>query len=1050
MALYQPSNITPSTLAGVGQGTIASDDAPVITWQINGTSAMTSFQIDVIGPYGDVTSTNLATNGCPAYGTDSKGNITPFVYATTGDWAHDFGVHDGFQHKLKIYQFYGDVSVPRFTISAAISKGLICQFGISGTYYTFVCPEDLAVNSTIDVHQGNLLVFNYGDSTGHISTAYATISSSYDGTSIQISGVASTASHVEEIVVPNSEVVFNARTAPVLNFYPPTTINTVSRTFTATYSQEQGDAIKWARWETMISTNAGMEVIDDTGEVATGILEYTYDSFLNDNRYTVRVTVETENGIRVSRSGTFNVTYNVGVAETGLSTTGNANDGSIKLSWQKPSSIPGVASDTNYSFSNGKLNLGEGNTITWNTVNEEPMDFAEPYSVAWRGDAYGMFSQLPQTFNANNTRSAAFSPDGSLLLVSGYSSTDIYSVENETLTYVSTINYGAKYITFNHAGTVAILDEKIYTVSGTTLTYVTDIDDNDEIAPSAFSPNDDYLFHGRHFHKINVASITASIEIEAAPDVVYSIAVHPTAIWHEVLINGTIMTYYGNEQGSLLQPFVEGELQVDGATLNGVTSAEYVGGGAYIACIANGRPILFSSNGIRHTAEFVSYINTGIRDAQKIVGTNVDNDDMQYIVFTTTSHGVPAYRLSKESGELTLVTDLLYNGTKVTEGASLLALNENANLLISGMFVYFPILYFMPIDWYRQLLLVSNTLMVEKYNDTILVNMTEVATVPTAANNVTIAITSEKITCYFFRGKSQLVGTSEFDLDTNITDVDSIQIFGQQIIDWLYITPNEDYDYSIVDKPAFDGTAYFFADFENETLEAGASGSTGSEFSAIYRLDPKTGLMTKLFELGDYFTKIKDFGAKSMTNYKYRLYYVSENGVYASATTSADVCVRFDGYYLYETEQYSGEPENVYHVKNIWKFGNNYSGGGVSNGNAPQFLTNFTRYPLRQGTNVSPKSGTLTALLSNAVNGVYEDTAVQMDALYELSHSQRHIFLKDTKGNMYEVHTSAPISMTVDTASRAQEVSVSVPWQEVADASDAVIIQDENDEEWSE
>ena len=58
-------------------------------------------------------------------------------------------------------------------------------------------------------------------------------------------------------------------------------------------------------------------------------------------------------------------------------------------------------------------------------------------------------------------------------------------------------------------------------------------------------------------------------------------------------------------------------------------------------------------------------------------------------------------------------------------------------------------------------------------------------------------------------------------------------------------------------------------------------------------------------------------------------------------------------------------------------------------------------------------------------------------------------FLKDTKGNLYEVHTSAPITMTIDTASRVQEVSVTVPWQEVADASDAVIIQTSDDEGWS-
>lgn len=214
----------------------------------------------------------------------------------------------------------------------------------------------------------------------------------------------------------------------------------------------------------------------------------------------------------------------------------------------------------------------------------------------------------------------------------------------------------------------------------------------------------------------------------------------------------------------------------------------------------------------------------------------------------------------------------------------------------------------------------------------------------------------------------------------------------------------------------------------------------------IYRL--QNGLFKKLLFDKTGLEKIKDFGLSSLEEYQYYVYY-SQQGSLTPYQSSPKLCKRFTSFYLYEATEDENDPD-VYHVKNVWRFGNNYNGGSISNGNAPQFLANFTKYPLRQGTTVSPKSGTLSALLSNFVDGEYADTTAQMEKLYALSLSENHVFLKDTKGNLYEVHTSAPISQTINTASRQQEVTVSVPWQEVADASNVALIQTPYDEGWVE
>ena len=82
MALFQPTNITPSDLSGVG--TIdALNDLPV-TWQVNGTgnTPMTAYQIDIM--MNDTDSTLLYSTGQvalsdPFYGADSMGNPQYFT-----------------------------------------------------------------------------------------------------------------------------------------------------------------------------------------------------------------------------------------------------------------------------------------------------------------------------------------------------------------------------------------------------------------------------------------------------------------------------------------------------------------------------------------------------------------------------------------------------------------------------------------------------------------------------------------------------------------------------------------------------------------------------------------------------------------------------------------------------------------------------------------------------------------------------------------------------------------------------------------------------------
>ena len=100
MALFQPSNITPSSFAGVGGGTIDAYDKFQMSWQLNGNSQLVGYCIDSyiknadgtytsVGhfpPTGDLTNDfgiKLKKVDPPVFPTDAKGNPTVFVATDT-------------------------------------------------------------------------------------------------------------------------------------------------------------------------------------------------------------------------------------------------------------------------------------------------------------------------------------------------------------------------------------------------------------------------------------------------------------------------------------------------------------------------------------------------------------------------------------------------------------------------------------------------------------------------------------------------------------------------------------------------------------------------------------------------------------------------------------------------------------------------------------------------------------------------------------------------------------------------------------------------------
>ena len=129
MALNQPTNVIPSLLSGLGNGTVDVTEGLSISWQVNGQSPMTAYQITVYA--NDATSTQLYSTGqknlaSPFYGTGPSGNIIRFdaPIISPGDLA-SAGISNGNPYKIIITQWWGaEDSISQTSASPFLARAM--------------------------------------------------------------------------------------------------------------------------------------------------------------------------------------------------------------------------------------------------------------------------------------------------------------------------------------------------------------------------------------------------------------------------------------------------------------------------------------------------------------------------------------------------------------------------------------------------------------------------------------------------------------------------------------------------------------------------------------------------------------------------------------------------------------------------------------------------------------------------------------------------------------------------------------------------------------
>ena len=254
--LYQPSNITPDELNGTGTVDVTEDVE--ISWLVNGTSAMTAYEIAFY--QNNAASTAVWTTGkvaldTPFWGTSYDGTTEPFSVTLSG--LSGYGLSNGYEYKMRITQWWSaSESVTPYTDSIIVAKA----------------------NPTVTM-----------------------------GT-------------VENPLTDKEA------------------------TFTATYSQAQGDGIKWVRWRIAYADDTANPFVDTGYIYGTGQLQVDYDGFLTDNSYAVNCTVESQSGVQATTGWVdFDVSYTLAASTAGATACQLANSSSVGVSWDMVQSADGYS-----------------------------------------------------------------------------------------------------------------------------------------------------------------------------------------------------------------------------------------------------------------------------------------------------------------------------------------------------------------------------------------------------------------------------------------------------------------------------------------------------------------------------------------------------------------------------------------------------------------------------------------------------------------------------------------------------------------------------------
>ena len=215
---------------------------------------------------------------------------------------------------------------------------------------------------------------------------------------------------------------------------------------------------------------------------------------------------------------------------------------------------------------------------------------------------------------------------------------------------------------------------------------------------------------------------------------------------------------------------------------------------------------------------------------------------------------------------------------------------------------------------------------------------------------------------------------------------------------------------------------------------------SGADGYSLFRTDKDENKFTHIGEFDSDTISFLDYGTKNGHTYVYTLYVVENDEYSTSALSSEKVkACKWDWALLRAQMQSDG----ICHVQAEYLLSCNVDSGNGLYNNVPKIQATFGKYPNWQGTSSLYASGTIKALvgkINKTTNQYEDDTASRADEMAELGTTDDMLFLKDRKGNLRLIRLNGSITTTIEDDYPNQATQITLPWVEVGDADECVII----------
>lgn len=988
MALYQPSNITPSTFAGIGGGVVDATDNVSISWQVNGNSAMTGFSIAIYQNNASSTLVHTFTEASlsPAfYGTDANGNPVFYVYEPGTTWSAA-GLSNGNSYKLKITQNYGSsssvvqnsesvfITRAKPTLSISPSSGTLTSVAqnftaayaqaqgdsVSWVRWVLKDADEAVLDDTGTIYTGVLAYTYSGFFTGNTYTLTCSVETS-------------------------SGAVKNVTNTYAVSYAEP------EQTGGITLSCNPDDSVSLS-W--MVGADIpGTPSAEDYGSILNGVLHLAASRSIEWNEV---------NGESMAFSSPYCFAWRGKVsAATTSSETVNSGTWTVDQTSTTTNSTTVTQTVGTSNWIRNSAVSDKGNTTSTFTVSVTTARTMTTYPVlggTYRTVGVSQLCEFDDYITATYPI-ASISKDSSSN-VSGWSYEKITDYRYKIHGYSYDAELGDSY------SLSLVVVSTFYSYQGTQSVAKTGVSNPVVISTTAqtatASVNDTSSFR-----------ITAIAETSGS----YSVTVS-----YDYTITSN-QKYYAKWGGTL---------NISGATLTSASVVTAGGdGGATVSANKN------TSGATQQNAYAVVVYNSN----------NTDNNVSCTVRLTYTTQTPSQYKTvvtgTKAGAVSASVTSTTASSATVTVGAGgtyTVTMYSSSNTSKTATIAFtIPTVPDSP-----DLAVITdgeNSLTIKVEDGEIGVydgDDTELAavSVPNGAWYALAVVRPNSFDAAFFDDvNSGLVQTQSVPLTVTLpSPVSSVSAYGAQECDFIYLSKDSAYSFAQAGyTPGWDGNSLFYAAFGTD-LQAGTTTDNTTLSVALYRQEGTE--LSPLGTFGGTISYVRDYGIRSGREYSYQMYYVA-SGVYSAGASSDSFCRRFRQHTLIEAET-DGEIPDTYHPVHVWRFRDNLDAGSYTNQNTPVLLQNFTKYPLWQPSSQASRSGTLVALIGRFVNGQYSGESTEdMDALFALSESVNPLFYRDMKGNLYMVRLSGPITQTINNQTGTLEVSVSVPWVEVGDAKDA-------------